>query len=226
MVETKALSFDSVARGFRNLAGQLIDKVQILLGRDKFLDREFDDNAELVSKLFGGKLSINEFVGEVQDKLKKEYYIQYTLGKGEALSGRDRQVLAELLQEQYSYLNKFAVDLISGRYTEEQAASVLARLNLYSKSSGQAYERAVAESYGPLKLPAYPRDGTTDCYTSCLCSWVFEEEDDFILATWELGETENHCTTCPERARRWVGLKFNRVTGEPVGDIVEINRGA
>lgn len=81
------------------------------------------------------------------------------------------------------------------------------RAALYANSVVEPYWKA--SSFG-LPLPAYPGDGTSQCMTSCKCSWnivpLDKNQGDYD-AYWVMSPAE-HCQTCLQRAHDWNPLQI------------------
>jgi len=215
-------SWDNNTRRFRSANGRFVSQAQVNSLRVDYIRTERAGNDRLAERLFNREIDINQWRKQMRDNLKRTYTIQYMLGKGGRgnMTQRDWGILGNMLRKQYNYVDKFAKDLMNGRYTENQSKLVAARQQLYAKSSAQAYERATAETYGPLQLPAWPGDGSTQCRSNCLCHWqIVRLKDGIISATWKLGITERHCRDCPGRAKAWRNLLFSPATGQPLQQV-------
>lgn len=82
----------------------------------------------------------------------------------------------------------------------------------------QAWEAAQRADTGLPKLPAEPRDGSTQCLMFCLCHWeikkVSTEEYDCF---WRLTPAEN-CPNCLCRSVKWNPLKYRKSSGVWIAD--------
>lgn len=77
----------------------------------------------------------------------------------------------------------------------------------------QAWEAAQREQTGLPKLPAEPRDGSTDCLMFCLCHWEIKKVSGTEYnCFWRLTPAE-HCDNCLCRAVRWNPLKIRQSSG-------------
>lgn len=169
------------------------------------------DRVQGLSSLVGnGRLSPRDWESRMRDEIKTEYIRQYGFGRGGLANMKqsDWGRIGGMLQKQYRYLDRFAQEIRDGNLTEGQIAT---RANMYINSARQAFERGRAVAIGvPVsRLPAYPGDGTTECLTSCKCSWVFVEITDGEgnitgwECYWELEPMAEHCDTCLTRAGQW-----------------------
>lgn len=94
-----------------------------------------------------------------------------------------------------------------------------ARAQLYAKSLEGLYNEywglAQQATAGAPPMPAYPRDGTTDCFNNCQCRWegpkrVEVDGETVWRAWWRISPVEN-CDTCLCRAEHWNPLTFRAV---------------
>ena len=87
------------------------------------------------------------------------------------------------------------------------------RARLYAQSLEtvyqKAYNKAKSEDVGLPELPAYPRDGSTQCRMNCNCRWrgPIKKSDTEYWVYWELRPGES-CPDCIRRAKEWAPLKF------------------
>lgn len=182
-------------------AGTVIGYARMLSLRETYLERQRERTDALAAQLFAGEMTIQEWVLAMREAIKETYITQYVLasgGRGQ-LGPTDWGRLGGLLRVQYGFLQRFAQDIVEGRYSSLEA--IQNRAGMYLSSSRQAFERAEAARRG-LSLPAYPGDGTSDCKTNCHCHWDFVEEVERWLCTW-VRTVKDSCVTCVERAGRW-----------------------
>lgn len=109
------------------------------------------------------------------------------------LSRAERNEVDRLIADQLAYWRKF--DDAADEMTE---AAIAARAAMYGRATRGTYSIA---RWGDWDLPFHPTQGS-ECMSNCLCSWeVTDQGDGQGLATWHLGASERHCTTCPTRAQ-------------------------
>lgn len=108
------------------------------------------------------------------------------------LSRAERKEVDALIEEQLKYLKGFKdAEGLSEAETNARAA-------MYGRATRGTYSKA---RWGDWDLPFYPTEGS-ECMTNCLCHWEVDDHGDGTgSATWHLGATERHCTTCPTRAQ-------------------------
>ena len=205
--------FDQARGLFRRMRGERIDKVveATPILRDRFLAVEQGTGwlANLNGSLQSGDISIQRWVLDFRQRLKKTYIDQYVLARGGRanMAPQDWGKLGAMLKKQYGFLNGFADDVAAGKLSEGR---IQARAELYFKSARQAYERGKEAQLGMPPLPAHPGDGSTVCLSNCQCHWDIRETDDEWLATWTLGAAE-HCPDCVQRAGEWAPLRMPKL---------------
>ena len=191
------------AHVYRNTAtGRFMGHTEMLALRDTFADAMMTKSGELARRLSAGDIDLATWQKSMRTDLKTSYIDQYVLGRGgrSQMTQADWGRVGQQLKEQYGYLGNFARDIANGNMSEAQIA---ARAQLYHNSSVQAFELGHARSYGDLKLPAYPGDGSTACRVNCRCSWNIQETEEGWDCYWTLGATERTCSDCEGRSRDW-----------------------
>jgi hypothetical protein len=108
------------------------------------------------------------------------------------LSRAERKEVDRLIDAELKYWKGFEsekADLSQGQ-TDARAA-------MYGRATRGTYSKA---RWADWDLPFHPTEGS-ECMSNCLCHWTVEDNGDGTgAATWHLGATERHCTTCPSRA--------------------------
>jgi hypothetical protein len=160
---------------------------------------------QLARKYIDGEIDLADFQIGFRTMLRRLYTTMVIAGKGGARpSDIDPSKFLEMgnvLRSQYRYLERFMRVVGAGELSEDQ---IINRARMYVDASEQMFWRAFSD----VQLPAYPRDGTSECAMHCACSWELDYTVDslghrtHLLATWELGATE-HCPTCVQRAAAW-----------------------
>lgn len=103
------------------------------------------------------------------------------------LSRAERKEVDSQIAQQLKYWRAFADE---GQVNDARAA-------MYGRATRETYSKA---RWGDWDLPFHPCEGT-ECLTNCRCHWTVDDHGDGTgSATWHLGATERHCTTCPSRA--------------------------
>lgn len=117
---------------------------------------------------------------------------------------------------QESFLNRWEVEIKrTGKLVGGQTRAAMYVDRLFGFYQ-EVYGAATATVKGVPALPAYPKDGTTQCLTNCKCKWRLEYvKGRFgaiteVRAFWVLSPVEN-CPTCLCRATRWNPLTFIRL---------------
>lgn len=176
---------------------------------DAMLDYIKSDIEKLTQRMMDGSISLDVWQTTMKDELRLFNSAQLLVGAGgnpDRITRADRLRLGPELRRQYSHLSKFAEDIASGKV---KGGSILSRAAMYANSTQASFWRKAM----PVKLPAVPKDGSTDCRTNCLCKWRIEYEYDedgnivAVLAYWEMAEAE-HCETCKDRSEEWYPLRI------------------
>ena len=144
-----------------------IDAITTIL--EDSLSASFVRMLEVVTSSTTGRSS---FIA-MSEIVKREYIRQYLIGIGgiNNMTFSDWGSIGGMLREQYSYLRKFADELMSGNLTEAQ---VNARISMYVNSAREAYNRARGKV---VKKLGYDEVG------------------------WDLSPIQDHCDTCLERSQ-------------------------
>jgi hypothetical protein len=169
-------SYDQETNAYVNAqTGKYLSKRETVRLRDEVAEQARRDTTALALALRNGEISKGEFTTQMHQTLATTYGAQYILGRGgmDAMTARDMTHLQEQIVGQFSYVDKFGNDLMSGSVSEAQARN---RANMYADAGVQAHERGVASSWN-LDLPAYPADGGTACMSNCRCHWDIKRQD-------------------------------------------------
>ena len=172
----------------------------VLQLRDDFVDLK-RDFSKLTDDLVNSRITVQEWVFEMRKKVRDVNSAQYMLARGgrNAMFQTDLDVLAEIITEQFGYLQKFGEEVRAGNLSANQ---ITARSELYMESSTRAHEQAKAAGYD-ITLPEYPADGNQICKARCRCRWEIKETKDTIEAYWLLNVASKHCDTCLSNAAKW-----------------------
>lgn len=183
-------------------SGRFVAESRVREGRDGFLVSQARRVGELTHRLADG-MPLQRFETEMRQLIKSSYLAEYMLGRGgqQAMTHADNGRVGALCRTQYQYLRDFMLQVQRG---ELSPAQIAARATLYVRSAGQAYERARA-AVRDMILPAYPRDGSSECKSNCRCAWDIRETDDEWHCTWRVSSKET-CPTCLQRAASWSPL--------------------
>jgi hypothetical protein len=195
--------WEPAAHVCRNTAtGRFMGHADMLAMRDTFSDAMATKATDLARRVGAGDIDLATWQKAMRSDIRTSYIDQYVLGRGgrSQMTQADWGRVGQLVREQYGYLGNFARDIADGNMTEAQIA---ARAQLYHHSSVRAFELGRARSYGDLKLPAYPGDGSTACRVNCRCHWDIRPTETGWDCYWMLGATERTCGDCLGRARDW-----------------------
>lgn len=163
------------------------------------LENSFDDYIlDLTDKLEEDG-NVEGWGDDLADTLLLVAIMYYLLGRGglSQMAETDWESVTREVNSQYSYLQGFA-DAIGGGLSKAQINS---RTAMYFASLHKLYDVGRSSSFG-LILPAYPRDGSSECKIHCGCSWRIVEYDDRWECFWERTAVES-CPTCVKRSSEW-----------------------
>ena len=172
----------------------------ILQLRDDFVD-EMRDFRTLTDDLINARITVQEWVFEMRKRVRNVNSAEYMLARGgrNAMFQTDLDTLADIIKNQFSYLQQFGEEVRAGKLSANQ---ITARSELYMEASTHAHEQAKAASYD-IELPEYPADGNQICKSRCRCRWEIDEKKDAIEAYWLLNVAAQHCDTCLSNAAKW-----------------------
>lgn len=177
----------------------------------------------LAKDLASGNITTQEWQRQMKRELKLLHVGSRVISVGGWDNVTSEQVARAMstVEDQYAYLERWEQELQNTEITPEMSDKIARRASLYANASEATFDEGYYGAIGMPPLPAYPRDGSTDCLTNCKCSWVIrtidENRGDWDC-TWKMGNAE-HCPQCRQRARVWSPLKIRG------GVIVPYNRG-
>ena len=168
--------------------------------RDDFVD-EMRDFSQLTDDLINSRITVQEWILDMRKRVRNVHSTEYMLARGgrNAMFQTDLDALAEIITEQFGYLQKFGEEVRAGNLSANQ---ITARSELYMESATSAHEQAKAASFD-ITLPQYPADGNQMCKARCRCRWEIKETKDTIEAYWLLNVAAKHCDTCLSNAAKW-----------------------
>lgn len=199
----------SVNRYRDSATGQFVPRDRVLSYVES-ITRAGGDAADTLSDLVStGQLSPADYGIRLKDELKSAYVQDYVLGRGgrSSMTRSDWGTIGRMLRSEYRLIDNFVADLEAGKSSPAQTR---ARARLYFDTAQQAFERANARAFGTPKLPAYPRDQTTDCRSHCYCHWSIEKLDGKgnFDCYWKLDKTKENCPQCLARFEVWGPLQI------------------
>ena len=171
-----AWSYDPISGRYRGENGRFLSKAAIealVDGRIKKLNGQLQD---FTRRLVDGNITIDQWQGSVSEALKPAHLQVTMVGVGgkDALSQSDYGRIGQRLRSEYSYLQKFASDILADRVS---GAMALARVGLYAES--------VRGSYW---------EGTT----------IRQEKQGYSLMRRILDPQAQHCQDCIDHAARGI----------------------
>ena len=173
----------------------------VLQLRDDFVDLKRDTFSTLTDDLINSRITVQEWVFDMRKRVRDVNNAQYMLARGgrNAMFQTDLDALAEIIKDQFGYLQQFGEEIRAGTLS---ASQIKARSELYMESSTRAHEQAKAASFD-IELPEYPADGNQICKARCRCRWEIDEKKDTIEAFWLLNVAAQHCDSCLSNAAKW-----------------------
>jgi len=196
-------------------------KLRMMLDRIEL----FEERAqELNAALAKGDIGLSEWETKMGGAVKRLHVGSYMIGKSgrwDELTEDGVRALESEVDRQLKYLRRWRNELAEGGRLDDLSEGQLnTRSRLYGAASSGTFEQGYQSERGlpPGILPAQPGDGTTKCLTNCRCRWsirTFSKEKQNFDCNWMLGAAE-HCETCRERAREWLGLRIRG--GELIDD--------
>ena len=204
-------AWDSRVHNYRNVDnGQIVSRDTLITHRESLREASNNRMRRLADNAANGLISPAEFSIGMRDELREAYSVQYMLARGgrQQMTNQDWGRVGNMLRGQYGYLDGFVADVSNGRY-DDSPGGAMNRASLYAASLTQAFERGVTASYGMPTLPAYPGDGTTQCYSRCGCHWrIVENGAGSWDVYWETNEALENCPTCQQRRIDWYPIEI------------------
>ena len=168
--------------------------------RDDYVD-EVRNFTKLTDDLINSRITVQEWLLEMRKRVRNANSAEYMLARGgrNAMFQTDLDALAEIIKEQFGFLQQFGEDIRAGNLS---ASQITARSEMYMEASTRSHEQAKAASYG-IELPEYPADGNQICKARCRCRWEINVTADKTEAYWLLNVAAKHCDSCLSNAARW-----------------------
>ena len=194
--------WNQLTKRYRNSKSKkTVSSNTVLQLRDDLIDLKRDTFSDLTDDLINSRITVQEWVHDMRKRIRDAHSAQYMLARGgrNAMFQTDLDVLAEIIKDQFGYLQQFGEEVRAGNLSAKQ---ITARSELYIEASTNAHEQAKAASFD-ITLPQYPGDGNQDCNVRCRCRWEIDEKKDAIEAFWLLNVAAQHCDTCLSNAAKW-----------------------
>lgn len=134
--------------------------------RDHFLDMQKTAMASLAQRVVSGDMSVGDWERAMRGTIKTTFSAEYLYGAGgrRAVTAEMRVELANLITQQYSYLNGFARDLQTGLMSEAQ---VLARAGLYGDAAVLGFESGASAAWTGIESEWLNRSHSADPCGEC-----------------------------------------------------------
>ena len=173
----------------------------VLRLRDDFVDEMRLPISNLTDDLINSRITVQEWVLEMRKKVRNAHSAEYMLARGgrNAMFQTDLDALAEIIKEQFDFLQKFGQEVRAGNLS---ASKITSRAEMYMEAATRSHEQAKAASYD-IELPEYPADGNQICKARCRCRWEINVLEDKVEAYWLMNVAAKHCDTCISNAGKW-----------------------
>ena len=173
----------------------------VLRLRDDFVDEMRLPISNLTDDLINSRITVQEWLLDMRKRVRNAHAAEYMLARGgrNAMFQTDLDALAEIVKEQYDFLQKFGQEVRAGNLSASQITS---RSEMYMEAATRSHEQAKAASYD-IELPAYPADGSQICKARCRCRWEINVLEDKVEAYWLMNVAAKHCDTCISNAAKW-----------------------
>lgn len=178
-------------QSYRDETGRVVTPEQVREWVLESIRKSSDAVTELSRLLAEGKLSLDDWRRLMQDEIKDEYLALFLLGLGglALLRADDILLLAELLEEQFAFLDNFARGI-----DELSETQVRARSRLYIRSSAAAFwsarqRAAVAAGRETVRWYLTPAEHCVDCIAFADMGWQLIADDPYGGAVPRSGQT-------------------------------------
>jgi len=174
-----------------------------------------EEMREITDELATGEIDVDTWFDSMLAAIVSYHLAAFMAGANVSeLTSIQIDILADVVANQEQFLNGFRDALASEPEGSPLSDKYRHRSDMYGWNTGSSYERGKTQ---PWVLPAYPKDGSTDCMTSCCCMWridIIDDENGDVDAYWKLGRCF-HCDQCPARARDWSPFRIRGGVWEP-----------
>lgn len=218
-------TWDTTSRRYREAkTGRYIGAKQMLALRDTYTDRQKLRTDALARQLVDGDITIQQWTLAMREAVKETYLSQYAMAIGgrQTMTQRDFGIIGRALRDQYEYLQKFATDIQTGKYTGANLDGILKRMQvragMYIESGTEMYERAKGEALGVPRLPHYPGDGSTACLTNCRCSLDWQQVANGWDVMWRLDKAAENCEDCQDRDKKVIRVRNGAIENPKAWD--------
>lgn len=158
---------------YRDETGRVVTPEQVREWVLESIRKSGDAVAELSRLLAEGKLSLDDWRRLMRDEIKDQYVALFLLGLGglALLRADDILLLAELLEQQFAFLDNFAREI-----DELSEAQISARARMYTRSSEAAFwsarlRAAAAAGMDEVQWTLTPAEHCVDCVAFANMGW-------------------------------------------------------
>lgn len=154
---------------------------------------------ELSDLYNNGELLLGDWYERMRREIAAVHGSLYRQGAGRELTPEDLQRLQARIRAQYEFLDGFRADVEAGKMTPD---GLKRRARMYLDNAQASLQEGATAALGLPILPAYPKDGSTECLSGCKCRWDIRPVEGGFDCYWRLRPAE-HCSTCESRAALW-----------------------
>lgn len=195
------------------------DDIERILKSAGVIERDFIQRVTvLAEQLAAGRITLSEWKTAMRDELRRYHLTNAIIGAGGlALAGAGALLIAQSRTvAQIKFFNEWTNQIERGDFPIDAEARLRQRATLYAGAGQATLDEAMGNAMGIPRLPAYPRDGQTQCMNNCKCRWEYTKLPG--LGNWDcrwvMGVAE-HCQHCPRRAQVWNPLQVRNGVIQP-----------
>lgn len=136
-------TYDPVSGRYRRPSGQFMSERAINALVDGRIAKLSDNLRRYTRMLADGSITIDQWQGSVREAIKTAHIQATVLGHGgrDGLGAAEYGRIGQRLRQEYTYLQRFASDILAGRVS---GAMALARVQLYAESVRGSYWEGTA----------------------------------------------------------------------------------
>jgi len=160
-----------------------------------------------------GKISVADWLRAMQLEVDFVIFTAFQIGKGGAdkLADADLEFIRRATADQHRFLAKWAEQIgaaiVGGALLS--VGTLLTRALAYAKTAQSFLMVAYTLAQGLPILPAYPRDGTSECHYNDRCRWIIRKVGPQSWdCYWDVDFLAESCATCIQRGEVWNPLRI------------------
>jgi len=131
-------NYDPLTGRYRRPSGRFMSNKAVVALVDGRIDKLGKDLRRFTRMLADGNITLDQWQGSVREAIKGAHIQATVLGHGgrSRMGAREYGVIGQKLRAEYTYLQRFAGDILAGRVSTPMA---LARVELYAQSVRSSY---------------------------------------------------------------------------------------